>query len=84
MTDELGPVIYDKGSFAYSEKTAERIDMVVQHILQDCLKDVKELLKNNRDKLELLAKALLQKETLEAEEIYDLLGIAPRATHKLA
>lgn len=84
MTDELGPVIYDKNSFAYSEKTAERIDTMVQQILQDCLKDVKELLKNNRDKLELLAKTLLQRETLEAEEIYDLLNIAPRTTHKLA
>lgn len=84
MTDELGPVIYDSNSFAYSEKTAERIDQAIQNILQDCLKDVLEQLKKNRDKLEILAKALLQKETLEAEEIYQLLGIEPRVIHKLA
>lgn len=84
MSDELGPVIYDKKSFSYSEKTAERIDTVVQNILQDCLKQVQDSLKKHREKLELLAKALLQKETIEAEEVYSLLGIEPRKTHKLA
>lgn len=84
MSDELGPVVYDANRFTYSEKTAERIDMTVQRILQDCLEQVRDVLKNNRDKLDLIAKNLLQKETLEAEEIYQLLGMAIRVTHKLA
>ncbi len=84
MTDDLGPVIYDKSSFAYSEKTAERIDQAVQHILQDCMVQVKQQLEKHRDKLELLAKTLLERETLEAHEVYELLGITPRTSHKLA
>ncbi len=84
MTDELGPVIYDKNKFSYSEKTAERIDTVVQNILQDCLKQVQESLVKNRDKLELLAQALLKHETLDSQEVYELLGVEPRKVHKLA
>jgi ATP-dependent Zn protease len=41
-----------------------------------------EILKANRDKLNILAEALLEKETLDASEIYELLGIEPRTLHK--
>lgn len=84
MTDELGPVIYDKSHYAYSEKTAERIDVAVQTILQESFNQVMHLLKEHHDKLEILAKTLLEKETLEAYEVYELLGIEPRKSHRLA
>ena len=42
-----------------------------------------QLLKDNRDKLDLLAQALLEKETLYASDVYELLGIEPREELRL-
>ncbi len=85
MTDELGPVIYEtkNRNFQYSEKTAEKIDAVMQRILETCMKKATNLLKINREKLDALAQALLDKETMYASEIYPLLGIEPREDFKL-
>ncbi|MBS1987315.1 ATP-dependent zinc metalloprotease FtsH [Candidatus Dependentiae bacterium] len=81
----MGPVIYNQGgSFEYSQKTAERIDAEVQRILDECAQETMQLLIENRDKLNLLATTLLEKETLFAGEIYELLGIAAREEHKFA
>lgn len=83
MTKELGFVVYQQGgSFEYSQKTAERIDAEVQRILDECARDAMKILIDNRDKLNLLATTLLQKETMFAGEIYELLGIASREEHK--
>jgi cell division protease FtsH len=85
LTDELGTVYYSQGygHYKYSEKTAEKIDAAVHEILEKARIDAEELLRDNRDKLDTLAKALLEKETLYAEEIYPLLGIEPREGFKL-
>jgi cell division protease FtsH len=82
---ELGPVIYRQGNgqFEYSQKTAEKIDEIVQKILNDAQQKTEQLLTEQREKLETLAKALLEKETLYADEIYSLLGIEPRETFSL-
>ena len=83
MSKELGSVIYNQGgSFEYSQKTAERIDTEVQRILDECARETMQLLIDNREKLNLLATTLLEKETLFAGEIYELLGITPREEHK--
>ncbi|MBF0523387.1 MAG: AAA family ATPase [Candidatus Omnitrophica bacterium] len=52
-----------------SEKTKETLDMDVQAILQDCLKEVEQVLNSNRDALEYFAQELLSKEELEYDEI---------------
>lgn len=80
MSEELGPVIYDqrRNSFEYSQKTAEKIDEVVQKILLDAQQRARSLLELHRDKLDLLAHTLLEKETMYADEIYTLLGVQPR------
>ena len=44
----------------------------------------KELIEANRDKLEILTRALLDKETLQAKEVYELLGIEPRTIHRIS
>lgn len=84
MSDELGPVVYSQGQqdFRYSQKTAEKIDAEVQKILDTSQEQVINLLQDARDKLDTLAHALLEKETLYASEIYELLGIEPRVEHK--
>jgi cell division protease FtsH len=84
MSPELGQIIYSQqhGDFEYSQKTAEKIDAEVQRLTALYHQKTRELLEANRDKLDTLAGALLEKETLMAEEIYTLLGITPRAMHK--
>lgn len=86
MTDELGKVVYSQaqGSFVYSQDTAREIDATVKRIIDECYEHSKELIVKNRDKLDTLAQALLEKETMYAGQVYELLGIEPREDHKLA
>lgn len=85
MSEKLGPVVYpqDHEIKPYSEETARFIDEEIRRILTETLEKTKSLLAQNRDKLELLAQKLIEKETLYAGEIYELLGIEPRIEHKL-
>jgi cell division protease FtsH len=53
----------------YSEKTARDIDEEVYRIVAEQYTRVSELIKANVDKLEAMAKALLERETLDSEEI---------------
>jgi len=82
MSEKLGPLAYGKkeeqvflgrdyGSRQqdYSEQTAVEIDQEVRAIVHKQYDKVKELLTLNKDKLEALAKALIERETLDAEEI---------------
>ena len=80
MVDDLGLIVYSQnyGDYRYSEKTAEKIDAAVLKIVNDSHERVKNIITENRDKLDRLSQALLEKETLEASEIYELLGITPR------
>lgn len=84
MSEDIGPVVYAQGDqeFSYSQKTAEKIDEAVHALLVKSHADAKKLLADNRDKLTLLAEKLLEKETLFAGEVYELLGIPPRAELK--
>lgn len=58
----------------YSEAIAYEIDQEVQRIITDQYDRCKELLTKYRDKLELIAKALLEVETLTAEQIKELVA----------
>ncbi|MCX5922536.1 MAG: ATP-dependent zinc metalloprotease FtsH [Candidatus Dependentiae bacterium] len=80
---DLGPVVYGQqnSDYPYSQATAEKIDVEVQKILSASHAKALEMLRLNRDKLDLLATTLVEKETLFAGEIYELLGIAPRTEH---
>lgn len=81
---DLGPIVYNQQhvDFAYSQKMAERIDQEIQNIISSSYDKAMTLLKQNRDKLDLLAQELLDKETLYAAEIYGLLGITPREDYR--
>lgn len=85
MSPELGTIIYSQqhGDFEYSQKTAEKIDAEVQRLTDLYHKQTRSLLESNRDKLDALAHALIEKETMQADEIYELLSITPRQAHKL-
>lgn len=79
----LGPVVYSQheGSFAYSQKTAEHIDAEVKRLIESSYDKAIDILRSNKDKLDLLANNLLEKETMHASEIYALLEIEPRTGH---
>ena len=57
----------------HSEHMAELIDEEVQRILREQYERARDVIAQNRDKLELLAQALLERETLSVEEIQHLL-----------
>ena len=57
----------------YSEKTAEEIDREVKDLIDEAANRAREIITTNRSYLEKLKDALLEKETLEADEVADLL-----------
>ncbi|SDK30710.1 ATP-dependent zinc metalloprotease FtsH [Microbulbifer yueqingensis] len=81
MSDRLGPVAFRRGEEHvflgreiaqpkdFSEHTAQVIDEEVGELISKIEERVRELLEQQRDKLDALAEALLEKETLEAAEI---------------
>ncbi len=58
----------------YSEKTAEMIDQEVRRIVSDAHKKSVSLLKDNREKLEAMGTALLDRESLDAREINKIMA----------
>jgi len=87
MSEKLGPLSYSPGqrslylgmqlpeSRPYSEQIAAEIDNEVRVIVETAYKEVKTLLARKKNKLEELAKHLLEKEIVEREELYQILGI---------
>ncbi len=81
MSDHLGPISYgpDLGmrdltylmppEREYSEKTAQEIDTEVKRIMEEAYKQARQLVEENRDKLERIAQALLKYETLDADDV---------------
>jgi cell division protease FtsH len=86
MSDRLGAVTFNFGEDHvflgqeltqqkdFSEATARIIDEEVQKLVNNQEKKAISLLKENREKLEKLTDSLLEHETLEKEEIDDILG----------
>jgi cell division protease FtsH len=58
----------------YSEETGARIDNYIQQLLNEQHQEVKELLTQNREKLEALVEALLREETIGQDELSRILG----------
>jgi cell division protease FtsH len=84
MSDKLGMVQYGSEDEYYmgrdmarrkdySEHTAQEIDAEVRRIIEESFKRAEELINNNRDKLELIAKALLEYETLEGSQVEEII-----------
>ncbi|BCU77489.1 ATP-dependent zinc metalloprotease FtsH [Luteolibacter sp. LG18] len=82
MSDKLGMVEYgeaegdsfmSRGRSSYSGATAKLIDDEVKGLIDHAYDDAKRLLVDRRTTLELIAQALLEYETLDAEHIKDLI-----------
>ena len=75
MDEELGPIMYldeDRWEWTpykpFSEKTAEKIDEKIKHILNQAYKKAKDIITKNKDKIQKLAQILLEKEYLTKDE----------------
>jgi cell division protease FtsH len=85
MSDKLGMVEYGEGdspvflardmtkSRNYSEETARVIDAEIKRFIDDAYQTAERILNEGRDKVELIAKALLEYETLDANHLKDLI-----------
>jgi cell division protease FtsH len=82
MSGKLGPIAYGENEESvflgremtsrredYSEETAREIDQEVRSIIQSQHELARRIVTDNREKLDRLATALLERETLDAEEI---------------
>jgi len=74
MSDAVGKIF---AYFSRSEHMAKIIDEELQKMAQLYYQKTKKLLIDNREKLDLLAVKLLEKETLYADEVYQLLNMNP-------
>lgn len=65
----------------YSEQTAQKIDAAVREIIRQNYERTRELLIEQKDKLEKMAKTLLDKEVLDHNDLKDLLGDHPEGKY---
>jgi cell division protease FtsH len=63
------------GAEPVSEATQELIDVEVRRIVDEEMEATEQLLSENRDKLDSLAEALLERETLDESDAYAAAGI---------
>ncbi len=85
MSDKMGMVEYGEKqgqvflardisrSRDYSEATAEEIDREVRKLIDDAYARAMKIISDNRDKLEIIAKALLEFETLDGPQVRDII-----------
>jgi cell division protease FtsH len=67
------------GAFKVSAKTAQLVDEEIKKILDKCYKEAYQILEENRDKLEAMKDALLEYETIDVDQIEDIMnGVTPR------
>jgi cell division protease FtsH len=89
MSDKMGPLTFGKSeehiflgremsrAKDYSEDTAILIDSEIKRIVTDCAGRARQMIEANLEKLHTLARALLERESLDGEEIARLLRVPP-------
>ncbi len=91
MSDVLGPMVYAENegevflgrsitkTVNMSEETMRTVDGEIRRIIDEQYRLARRLLEENRDKVEAMAKALLEWETIDADQILDIIeGRPPR------
>lgn len=89
MTDELGPMVYAENegevflgrsvtkTTSMSEETMRKVDSVIRRIIDEQYTIARKLIEDNTDKMHAMAKALLEWETIDADQIEDIMGGKP-------
>ena len=91
MSERMGPMVYAENegevflgrsvtkTTHMSEKTMQEVDAEVRRIIDEQYALARRLIEENRDKMETMAKALLEWETIDADQIDDIMeGRPPR------
>jgi cell division protease FtsH len=91
MSDVLGPMVYGENEGEVflgrsvtthknlSEDTMRKVDLEIRRIIDQQYALARKLIEDNRDKIEVMAKTLLEWETIDSEQIEDIMqGRAPR------
>ncbi len=91
MTDELGPMVYAENegevflgrsvtkTTHMSEATMQKVDSEIRRIIDEQYGVARKILEDNRDKVEVMTAALLEWETIDADQINDIIeGRPPR------
>src|SRR5437660_2648411 len=91
MSDAMGPMVYGENEGEVflgrsitthknvSEVTMQKVDAEIRKIIDEQYGLAKKLILDNRDKVEAMAKALLELETIDSEQIQDIMdGRPPR------
>ena len=91
MTDALGPMVYAENEGEVflgrsitktnnmSEATMQKVDGEVRRIIDQQYAEARKLIEDNQDKIHAMAKALLEWETIDGEQLDDIIaGKAPR------
>jgi len=89
MTDELGPMVYAENEgevflgrsvtkqVNVSEQTMQKVDSEIRRIIDEQYAIARKLIEDNQDKMHAMASALLEFETIDAEQIDDIMGGKP-------
>jgi len=89
MSDELGTMVYGENEGEIflgrsitthknvSEATMQKVDAEIRRIIDTQYQLARKLLEENRDKVEAMAKALLEWETIDADQINDIMAGKP-------
>ena len=88
LSEKLGPLMYAEDEESYlgrgggqsanvSGETAKLIDSEVRNIIDHCYNTAKQILTENRDKLDAMADALMKYETIDADQIDDIMAGRP-------
>jgi cell division protease FtsH len=89
MSDKMGPLTFGKGEEHiflgrevarpkdFSEETAVLIDSEIKRIVVECATRARHMIESNLEKLHALARALLERESLDGEEIARILRVPP-------
>jgi cell division protease FtsH len=91
MSDSLGPMVYGENEGEVflgrsvtthknvSEATMQKVDIEIRRIIDGQYGLARRLIEENRDKIEVMTKALLEWETIDSDQIGDIMeGRAPR------
>ena len=82
LNEKMGPILYGEdesqapggGNTHYSEDTSREIDQEVRKILNEAYSTATKLLEENRDILEAMKDALIEFETIDADQVDDLMS----------
>jgi cell division protease FtsH len=94
MSEALGPMVYGENEGEVflgrsvtthknvSEATMQKVDAEIRRIIDQQYALARRLIEENRDKVEVMAKTLLEWETIDADQINDIMEGRPPRPHK--